>query len=185
MPALPIGSRRRRALAAVVVVLTALALAAAAAVPADAATATGRWSSGYTGRQVHATWAGPGVGLIAWTVAVDVSAYKACRSSWTTVNVDTAWDSSSLHNGAKLAIVESVETSDGRSHYVGSYVVSRAVPWPGHPAFDGQRRVQVYTPGGVHVVVSHVQSWIDNGGFPFLDPTGSGDSKTLAQFKRC
>src|SRR5262249_52736936 len=146
----------------------------------------GRWSSGYTGRQVHATWAGPGVGFIAWTVALSTNTYKACHSSWTTGTVDVAWDSRALHNGAQLVLINSVELSNGHWQNVGRpFVISSARPWPGHPAFGGQYRVQVYTPGGVHVTVAHIQSWIDNSGVAYPDPTGSGDSVKLAQFKRC
>src|ERR1035438_10799522 len=34
---------------------------------AKAAKAKGWWASGYTGKQLHGTWAGPDVGIIAWT----------------------------------------------------------------------------------------------------------------------
>jgi hypothetical protein len=109
--------------------------------------ATGRWASGYTGKQVHATWAGPDVGLTAWTVSLSVDTYKKCHGSWTTVDVDVAWDSSALHNGADLVLMLSVMTSDGHWHGIGRpMIISKAVPWPGHPAFGGQFRAQVYTP---------------------------------------
>jgi len=36
-------------------------------------------ASGYTGKQVHATWAGPGVGVIAWTVGTDFVATQDQR----------------------------------------------------------------------------------------------------------
>ena len=32
--------------------------------------------------------------------------------------------------------------------------------------------------GNVHVVLAHIESWISNGGVPYPDPTGSGDSVT-------
>lgn len=156
-----------------------------------AARAKGRWASGYTGPQVHATWAGPDVGFIAWTVALDTNtykgnAYRSCGGNWTTVNIDVAWNSASLHNGARLVIMDSVELSNGEWRNVGpALTISKAVWWPGHPAFAGQYHVSVYTPGNVHVVRSHIQSWISNGGVPFQDPSGSGDSVTLKQFRRC
>ena len=37
----------------------------------------------------------------------------------------------------------------------------------------------------MHVVQGHIQSWISNGGVPYSDPTGSGDTITLKQFRRC
>lgn len=148
-------------------------------------------AAGYTGPQVHGTWAGPGVGLIAWTVgtsfdAVKTNAYRSCRSNWTTVSIDVAWNSQSLHNGAKLAIINSVKLSNGKWRDAGpALVVSKPVAWPGHPAFGAQYRSQIYTPGNVHVVQGHIESWISNGGVPYTDPTGSGDTITLKQFRRC
>ena len=148
-------------------------------------------ASGYTGPQVHGTWAGPGVGLIAWTVgtsfnAVKTNAYRSCRSNWTTVTIDVAWNSASLHNGAKLAIINSVKLSNGKWRDVGpALVVSKPAGWPGHPAFAAQYRSEIYTPRNVHVVQGHIQSWISNGGVPYPDPTGSGDTITLKQFQRC
>jgi len=182
-----------RSLTATVLASTALAGLAVltAAAPGHAATAKGWWASGYTGRQVHATWAGPGVGFIAWTVGLSVStvktnAYRSCRSNWTTVNLDVAWNSASLRNGAQLVIIDSVKLSNGTWRDAGpALTISKAMQWPGHPAFGGQYRVQVYTPGNVHVVLAHIQSWISNGGVPYPDPTGSGDSVNLRQLRRC
>jgi hypothetical protein len=186
-----------RILAAAVVSGAALL---AAASPGHAATSTAAQAtaakakyiqaSGYTGKRVHVTWAGPSVGAIAWTVGSDfvatkTSAYRSCRTNWTGVDVDVSWNSSSLHNGAKLAILVSVKLSNGKSHGIVALVVSKAANWPGHPAFGGEYRAQVYTPGNVHVVQGHVQSWISNGGVPYPDPTGSGDTITLKQSKRC
>jgi hypothetical protein len=185
-----------RILAAAVVSGTALL---AAASPGHAATSTAQataakakyiQASGYTGPQKHFTWAGPGVGAIAWTVGSDfvatkTNAYRSCRTNWTGVDVDVSWNSSSLHNGAKLAILVSVKLSNGKSHGIVALVVSKATGWPGHPAFGGEYRAQVYTPGNVHVVQGHIQSWISNGGFPYSDLTGSGDTITLHQFHRC
>lgn len=148
-------------------------------------------ASGYTSPQVHGTWAGPGVGLVAWTVgtsfdAVKTSAYRSCRSNWTTVSIDVAWNSASLHNGAKLAIINSVKLSNGTWRDVGpALVVSNPVAWPGHRAGGAQYHSVIYTPGNVHVVQGHIQSWISNGGVPYPDPTGSGDTITLKQFRRC
>ena len=165
---------------------------AAASTAAQAAAAKAKYiqASGYTGPQKHFTWAGPSVGAIAWTVGSDfvatkTNAYRSCRANWTAVDVDVSWNSSSLHNGAKLAILVSVKLSNGKSHGIVALVVSKAAGWPGHPAFGGEYRAQVYTPGNVHVVQGHIQSWISNGGVPYSDPTGSGDTITLRQFKRC
>lgn len=167
------------------------AAATQATATAAAAKAKGWWASGYTGKQVHATWAGPGVGFIAWKVGLSMNtykgnAYRSCRSNWTGVNIDVAWNSESLHNGAKLVIINSVKLSNGKWRDVGAALtISKAVSWPGHPAFGGQYHALVYTPGNVHVVLAHIESWISNGGVPYPDPTGSGDSVTLSQFRRC
>jgi hypothetical protein len=165
---------------------------AAAATVTQAAAAKAKYTqaSGYTGREVHATWAGPSVGAIAWTVGSDfvatkTNAYRSCSTDWTGVDVDVSWNSESLHNGAKLAIVVSVKLSNGQSRDIVALVVSNAANWPGHPAFGGEYHAKVYTPGSVHVVQGHIQSWISNGGVPFTDPTGSGDTITLSQFSRC
>jgi len=103
---------------------------AATATTAQPAAAKAKYisASGYTGPQVHGTWAGPGVGLIAWTVgtsfnAVKTNAYRSCRSNWTTVTIDVAWNSASLHNGAKLAIINSVKLSNGKWRDVGPALV--------------------------------------------------------------
>jgi hypothetical protein len=182
-----------------VAVVSGAALLAAAS-PGHAATSTAAQvaaakakyiqASGYTGPQKHFTWAGPGVGGIAWTVGSDfvatkTNAYRSCRTNWTGVDVDVSWNSSSLHNGAKLAILVSVKLSNGKSHGIVALVASKAANWPGHPAFGGEYRAQIYTPGNVHVVQGHIQSWISNGGVPYSDPTGSGDTITLKQFRRC
>lgn len=176
------------------------AAALAAASPGHAATITAAQAaaakakyiqaSGYTGKQVHATWAGPGVGAIAWTVGSDfvatkTSAYRSCSTSWTTVDVDVSWNSESLRNGAKLAILVSVKLSNGASRGIVALVAPKAVSWPGHPAFGGEYRAQVYTPGNVHVVQGNIKSWISNGGVPYTDPSGSGDTINLRQFRRC
>ena len=180
------------ALSGAVVLAAASPGHAAASTATQTAAATAKYiqASGYTGPQKHFTWAGPGVGAIAWTVGSDfvatkTSAYRSCRTNWTGVDVDVSWNSSSLHNGAKLAILVSVKLSDGKSHGIVALVVSKAISWPGYPAFGGEYRAQVYTPGNVHVVQGHIQSWISNGGVPYADPTGSGDTITLRQFKRC
>lgn len=158
---------------------------------AKAAKAKGWWASGYTGKQLHGTWAGPDVGIIAWTVGLSMStykgsAYRSCRSNWTSVNIDVSWNSASLHNGAQLVIIDSVKLSNGKWRDVGpALTISSAAWWPGHPAFGGQYHAMVYTPGNVHVILGHIQSWISNDGVPYPDPTGSGDSVTLKQFRRC
>jgi hypothetical protein len=164
----------------------------AATTAPHAATATAKYieASGYTGKEVHATWAGPSVGAIAWTVgstfvAVKTNDYQSCNTNWTSVDVDVSWNSESLHNGAKLAILISVKLSSGKSQGIVALVVSKAVSWPGHPAFAGEYSAQVYTPGNVHVIQCHIESWISNGGIPYTDPSGSGDTITLNQFRRC
>lgn len=186
----------RRVLAAAAIGSTAIVVAAspghAATTTAQAATAKAKYiqASGYTGKEVHATWAGPSVGLIAWTVGSDfvatkTNAYRSCRTNWTGVDVDVSWNSESLHNGAKLAILISVKLSNGKSRGIVALTVSKAANWPGHPAFGGEYRASVYTPGNVHVVQGHIESWISNGGVPYPDPSGSGDTINLQQFRRC
>lgn len=102
------------------------------------------------------------------------------------MNIDVSWNSESLHNGAQLIIIDSVKLSNGKWRDAGpALTISKAVSWPGHPAFDAQYRALVYTPGNVHIVLAHIQSWISNSGDPYPDPTGSGDSVTLKQFRRC
>jgi hypothetical protein len=162
---------------------------AAQAAAAQAAAAKAKYieASGYTGKKVHVTWAGPGVGVIAWTVGSDfvatkTNAYRSCRTNWTGVDVDVSWNSESLHNGAKLAILVSVKLSNGKSRGIVALVASKAANWPGHPAFGGEYRARVYTPGNVHVVQGHIESWISNGGVAY---SGSGDTITLRQFRRC
>jgi hypothetical protein len=186
-----------RILAAAVVSGAALLAAASpghaattAAAQAAAAKAKYIQASGYTGQETHFTWAGPSVGAIAWTVGSDFVAtktndYRSCRTNYTGVDVDVSWNSESLHNGAKLAILVSVKLSNGKSRGIVALVVSKAANWPGHPAFGGEYRAQVYTPGNVHVVQGHIGSWISNGGVPYTDPSGSGDTITLHQFRRC
>ena len=55
------------------------------------------------------------MGLTAWTVALSVAtykgtAYRSCRGNSTAVvNIDVAWNSASLHNGAQLVIMDSVK----------------------------------------------------------------------------
>jgi len=161
--------------------------AATTAAQAPAAKAKYIEASGYTGKKTHFTWAGPSVGAIAWTVgssftATKTNLYRSCNSNWTGVDVDASWNSESLHNGAKLGILISVKLSNGKSHGIVALTVSKAANWPGHPAFGGEYRAQVYTPGNVHVVQGHILSWISNGGVPY---GGSGDTITLKQFRRC
>ena len=91
-----------RILAAVAVGGTAVLVAAspghaATTTAAEAAAAKAKYieASGYTGKEVHATWAGPGVGAISWTVGSDfvatkTNAYRSCRTNWTGVDVDVS-----------------------------------------------------------------------------------------------
>jgi hypothetical protein len=46
---------------------------------AKAAKAKGWWASGYTGKQLHGTWAGPDVGIIAWTVGLSMEHLQGQR----------------------------------------------------------------------------------------------------------
>jgi len=186
-----------RILVAVILSTTAVLAAASpgrAATTAAAQTAAVKakyiQASGYTGKEVHATWAGPGVGAIAWTVGSDfvatkTNAYRSCATNWTGVDVDISWNSESLHNGAKLAVLVSVKLSNGTSHGIVALVVPKPANWPGHPAFGGEYHARVYTPGNVHVIQGNIKSWISNGGVPYTDPSGSGDTINLKQFRRC
>lgn len=150
------------------------------AVAADARSI--RSSSGYTGHHTHWSWAGPGVGTVVWTLATDFSSHTACGSSWAYVDVDTAWDSSALRNGAELHIVFWAERSDGRRFQLGKeWKITKPVLWPGHPAFAGQFRAPVYTPNGTYLKSAGTMSWIVNGtDWPPFD----NDSVTLAQWTK-
>jgi hypothetical protein len=142
-----------------------------------------RESSGYTGRHVHATWAGPGVGLIAWTTSTDFVSWTWCGSSWASVEVDPAWNSASLHNGAELDIMFSVVRTDGRHFELGRvFKITDARPWPGHPAFGGQFRASVYTPRGMYLKDATVTSWVVNGGVAY--PPVANDTVRLQQWTK-
>lgn len=142
-----------------------------------------RESSGYTGRHVHASWAGPGVGLIAWTTSADFVSRTACGSSRAYVEVDSAWNSASLHNGAELDIMFSVLRTDGRHVELGRvFKITDARPWPGHPAFGGQFRASVYTPRGMYLKDATVTSWIVNGGVAY--PPVANDTVRLQQWTK-
>ena|ERR1700761_7748754 len=183
-----------RAVAAVAIGgTTVLAVAtpgqAATTTASQAAAAKAKYiqASGYTGKKVHVTWAGPSVGVTAWTVGSDfvatkTNAYKSCKSNVTGVDVDVSWDSESLHNGAKLGMLISVKLSNGQSKGIVALTASKAVNWPGHPAFGGEYRATISTPGNVHVVQGRILSWISNGGVPYGAHT---DTLTLRQFRRC
>jgi hypothetical protein len=142
-----------------------------------------RESSGYTGRHVHTAWAGPGVGLIAWTTSADFVSRTACGSSTAYVEVDPAWNSASLHNGAELDMMFSVVRSDGRHFELGRvFKITDARPWPGHPAFGGQFRASVYTPRGMYLKNATVTSWIVNGGVAY--PPVANDTIRLQQWTK-
>lgn len=144
-----------------------------------------RESSGYTGEHTHVTWAGPNVGVIAWTTAASFVSWTSCGSSWAGVTVDAAWNSESLHNGAELDILFSAQRSDGRHFELGKvFKITRAQPWPGHPAFGGQFRAKVYTPAGMYLKYATVTSWIVNGGVSY--PPAASDTVRLRQWtKNC
>ena len=162
-------------------VLTGLLVSATLTGTADARST--RESSGYTGRHVHAGWAGPGVGLIAWTTSADFVSRTGCGSSTAYVEVDSAWNSASLHNGAELDIMFSVVRTDGRHFELGRvFKITDARPWPGHPAFDGQFRASVFTPRGMYLRSATVTSWIVNGGVAY--PPVANDTVRLQQWTK-
>ncbi len=142
-----------------------------------------RESSGYTGKHTHITWAGPNVGIVAWTTAADFVSWTWCGSSRAGVTVDAAWNSESLHNGAELDILFSVQRSDGRHFGIGNvFKITKAQPWPGHPAFGGQFHATVYTPSGMYLKYATVTSWIVNSGVAY--PPSASDTVRLNQWNR-
>src|SRR5579884_3043797 len=70
------------------IIATLAGLLLGAVCPGPAHARSIRESSGYTGRHVHAAWAGRGVGLVAWTTSADFVSWTACGSSWASVEVD-------------------------------------------------------------------------------------------------
>lgn len=165
----------------------ALMIAAAIAAALSAGTADARsvrYSAGYTGNHTHWTWAGPGVGLIAWTTSTDFAGWTACGSSWATLEVDAAWDSESLHNGAGLDILFSVQRSDGRRIPLRLFKITTPEPWPGHPAFGGQFRMAVWTPRGEYLKYGIVTSWIVSSGV-FYGPAGIDKVKFAQSTRNC
>ena len=173
--------RRRVGRRLIIAVLAGLLLGAVSPGPVHARST--RQSSGYTGRHVHAAWAGPGVGLIAWTTSADFVSWTACGSSWASVAVDPAWNSAALHNGAELDMMFSVVRTDGRHFEVGRvFKITDARPWPGHPAFGGQFRASVYTPRGMYLKSATVTSWIVNGGVAY--PPLANDTVRLQQWTK-
>lgn len=142
-----------------------------------------RQSSGYTGKHTHVSWAGPDVGLIAWEADASFVSWTTCGSSWAGVAVDAAWNSESLHNGAELDVMFSVQRSDRRHFELGNvFKITRAQPWPGHPAFDGQFRARVYTPKGMYLKYATVTSWIVNNGVAY--PPVANDTIRLSQWTK-
>ncbi len=142
-----------------------------------------RESSSYTGKHTHLTWAGPDVGVVAWTTAASFVSWTWCGSRWAGVTVDAAWNSESLHNGAELDILFSVHRSDGRHFELGNvFKITRAQPWPGHPAFGGQFHASVYTPAGMYLKYATVTSWIVNSGVAY--PPAASDTVRLKQWTK-
>jgi hypothetical protein len=165
------------------VVLAILTVVTISIVPAGAKSI--RESSGYTGQHTHVTWAGPGVGVIAWTVGADFVSWTSCGSKTAGLTVDASWNSASLHNGAELDIMYTVQRSDGRHFEVGNVAkITKAEPWPGHPAFGGQFRASVYTPAGTYLKYATVTSWIVNGGVAY-PPAGSNTVKLAQSTRSC
>ena len=160
-----------------------IAVAIVAALSAGTANARSiRFSSGYTGKHTHLTWAGPGVGLVAWTTATDFSSYTPCGSSTAGLEVDAAWNSASLHNGAQLDMLFSVQRSDGRRIALKLFKISKPALWPGHPAFGGQFHIGVPTPRGEYLKYGIVTTWIVNGGV--LYPPAGVDTVKFNQSTR-
>ena len=160
-----------------------LAVACAVAGAAAASARSTRSSSGFTGRQTHATWGGPGVGLTAWGVATDFVGNTACGSSWVALDVASAWNSSALHNGAVLGMFFSVTRTDGQHIKVGPvYRITKARAWPGHPAFDGQFRASVYTPRGMYLKSATVTTFLLNGNVAY--PPAFNDTVPLKQYTK-
>lgn len=144
-----------------------------------------REASGYTGKHTHVAWAGPGVGVIAWTTSASFVSWTACGSSWAGVSVDAAWNSASLHNGAELDIMFSAARSDGRHFELGQvFKITKAQPWPGHPAFGGQFRARLHTPRGMYLKNATVTSWIVNGGVAY-PPVGNDTIRLRQSITNC
>ncbi len=163
------------------VVLVSLLLIAMS--PGIASARSIRESSGYTGKHTHVTWAGPDVGVIAWEADASFVSWTGCGSSWAGVSVDAAWNSESLHNGAELDIMFSTQRSDGRHFELGKvFKITRAQPWPGHPAFGGQFRASVYTPRGMYLKYATVTSWIVNSGVAY--PPAASNTVRLQQWTK-
>jgi hypothetical protein len=142
-----------------------------------------RESSGYTGKHTHVTWAGPDVGVVAWDADASFVSWTSCGSSRAGVTVDAAWNSESLHNGAELDILFSTQRSDGRHFELGNvFKITKAQPWPGHPAFGGQFRASVYTPRGTYLKYATVTSWIVNGGVAY--PPAASNTVRLHQWTK-
>ena len=162
------------ALVSLLVILTSAGVANARSI---------RESSGYTGKHTHITWAGPDVGVIAWTTGASFVSWTWCGSSWAGVTVDAAWNSESLHNGAELDMLFSVQRSDGRHFGLGKvFKITKAQPWPGHPAFGGQFRASVYTPKGMYLKYATVTSWIVNSGVAY--PPAASNTVRLRQWTK-
>jgi hypothetical protein len=172
---------RRLVLPLLAVVLVSLLVIAMS--PGVANARSIRESSGYTGKHTHVTWAGPGVGVIAWTTATSFVSWTSCGSSRAGVTVDAAWNSESLHNGAELDIMFSVQRSDRRHFELGNvFKITKAQPWPGHPAFGGQFHARVYTPAGMYLKYATVTSWIVNSGVAY--PPAASDTVRLHQWTK-
>jgi len=161
-----------------VIVLSVVAVLTLSAGAADARSF--RLSGGYTGQHTHWTWAGPGVGLVAWTVATDFSSFTPCGSSTAGVTVDAAWNSESLHNGAQLDILfppsaAMVDTSSW-VRYSGS---------PKRPCdLVTRHSVASFTsactrPGGRILKSGTMTTWIMNGGVAY--GLGSTDTVRFSQ----
>ncbi len=173
--------RRVADVRSVVAVVIAGAVVVLSAAVADARSF--RFSGGFTGRRTHTTWAGPNVGLISWGLSTDFSSYTSCGSSTAGLSVDSAWNASALHNGAELDMFFSVTRSDGKHFEVGPvYKITKALNWPGHPAFDGQFRVGAYTPRGTYLRSGTVTSWIVNNGVAY--PPVFNDTVPFRQYTK-
>lgn len=171
------GGRACRFLAAILAVVTF------GAVAATAGARSFRESSGTVRRHTHFTWAGPSVGAIAWGDWADFSSFTSCGSSWAGLNVSYDWNSTSLHNGAVLAMFFTVTRSDGKRFAVGRAIkIKKAASWGQHPAFSDQFHAAVWTPRGTYIKFARINSFILNGNVPY--PPLFTDSVRLRQFTK-
>jgi hypothetical protein len=77
----------------------------------------------------------------------------------------------------------SVQRCAGRRFEVGHvFQITKAQPWPGHPAFGGQFHANVYTPAGMYLKYATVTSWIVNSGVAY--PPAANNTVLLKQWTK-